>query len=65
MAGDEIHAHLEMAEQRKEVLTEQVEFCTSCGGSLEVVYGLAGGGIGVYGFCPACEQVIWKCQDAG
>lgn len=51
--------------QRADVLTEEVEACTSCNGPLTTGYGMLGGGIGGYGFCPACDRVIWKCQDAG
>jgi predicted RNA-binding Zn-ribbon protein involved in translation (DUF1610 family) len=63
--GDEIDIHLNGLYQDAGVLDVQSEFCTSCGGPLEIGYGLMGGGMGVYGVCPACEQVIWKCQDAG
>jgi len=26
------------------------------------VSGLAGGGMGVYGYCEKCERVVWKCD---
>lgn len=29
----------------------------------EVGYGLAGGGMGVYSYCPVCGMVIEKVQD--
>jgi len=47
------------------ILDHQVDACPICHGELEDGYGLAGGGIGVYGYCPSCERIIWKCEDMG
>jgi hypothetical protein len=33
-----------------------------CGGPVEQCYGLAGGGCGVYIYCPKCEEVVVKFQ---
>lgn len=53
---------IDLAEQRKDVLDHQVENCPTCNTHLETSFGLAGGGMGVYGYCDKCERVIWKCQ---
>ncbi len=37
--------------------------CPECGGSLEVGFGLAGGGYGPYTYCLACERVVEKWQE--
>jgi hypothetical protein len=38
--------------------------CPKCGTLLEPGYGLAGGGIGAYMYCPQCMVVVEKIQDA-
>jgi hypothetical protein len=58
----DVRVHIDGVEQRPDILTEQVEACPTCSCELEQGYGMAGGGLGVYGYCPRCERVIWKCQ---
>ena len=29
----------------------------------ESSYGMAGGGLGAYGFCPECGAILWKFED--
>jgi len=42
------------------------EKCPNCRGiRIQVGYGLAGGGIGVYKHCEDCGRVFDKCQDRG
>lgn len=42
------------------------EKCPVCRGiKIEMGYGLAGGGIGVYSYCLDCACVFDKVQDAG
>ena len=31
----------------------------------EMGYGMAGGGVGVYSFCPECGKLLSKSQDVG
>jgi hypothetical protein len=52
-----------MPEPEQEILDHQVEECPTCKGPLEQGYGLAGGGIGSYGYCERCDRIVWKCQD--
>lgn len=54
--------HLDMAEQRKDVLDYQVANCPTCNTRLQEGFGLAGGGYGPYGYCEECNRVVWKCQ---
>ena len=37
--------------------------CPHCGGKTETGFGLAGGGFGIYAFCPACEMVTSKSEE--
>ena len=53
--------HLASREVREGILDRQVENCPTCGSTLETGYGLAGGGMGVYGFCDPCGKIVWKC----
>ncbi len=34
--------------------------CPKCNGSIEIGFGLAGGGYGVYEYCEACGAVVTK-----
>jgi hypothetical protein len=58
---DKIEVHIDLSEVRDGILDHQVENCPNCGAGLEIGFGLAGGGFGVYGFCDPCGEVIWKC----
>jgi uncharacterized protein with PIN domain len=62
MSKDEISVHIDSVEQRPDILDHEVEECPECKGPLTTQFGMAGGGMGVYGFCPQCERIIWKCQ---
>jgi len=37
--------------------------CPKCGTELEMGYGLAGGGIGAYEYCPECGEITDKWLD--
>lgn len=37
--------------------------CPRCKRELELGFGLAGGGYGVYEFCPTCRIVVTKTQE--
>ena len=58
---DEIMVIVDGSEIREGILDRQVENCPTCQSRLEMGFGLAGGGVGVYGFCEPCGRVIWKC----
>ena len=49
---------------RDGILDYQVDYCPKCSSMVEDGYGLAGGGIGAYGYCPKCERIVWKCLEA-
>jgi len=53
--------HIAASEVRDGILDHQVEACPTCKGPLQLGFGLAGGGFGPYGFCEACERIVWKC----
>jgi len=61
--------HIARAEQDPDVpkMGEEVAPCTDpeCPGDrgFEVGYGMAGGGMGVYRWCPKCDKMIDKDQD--
>ena len=62
-----------MAEQDKPVVhidykdqdpnIPDVDKCPKCNVYGESGYGLAGGGIGVYTYCPECGMILSKTQD--
>lgn len=39
--------------------------CSDCKVDVDMGYGLAGGGIGVYTYCPDCGFLFDKTQDPG
>jgi hypothetical protein len=46
------------------VSDEQIDACPTCGNTdLQIGYGMAGGSLGVYGYCDPCGRVVWKCKD--
>jgi hypothetical protein len=59
--ADAITFIIDATEVREGILDHQVECCPECGGELIEGFGLAGGGLGVYGYCDPCGRVIWKC----
>ena len=60
--ADDFTVHVDSIEQRPDILNYQVENCPTCSTKLEEGFGLGGGGFGVYGYCPKCERIVWKCQ---
>lgn len=36
--------------------------CGKCHGKLKHGFGMAGGGFGVYDYCPKCEEVVHKTE---
>jgi hypothetical protein len=58
---DDVVGHIAASEVREGILDRQVEACPTCKGELQQGFGLAGGGMGVYGFCEPCGRVVWKC----
>lgn len=59
---DDLSIHIDSIDQREDILDYQVQNCPKCNTEVEDSFGMAGGGMGVYGYCPKCERVVWKCQ---
>lgn len=58
------HAHVDKSEIRKDLIGYDADGrCAKCHGELEQGYGLAGGGIGVYDYCPKCGDIVSKTED--
>lgn len=57
-------AFLDFAEKEKGLPELNDDPCPVCNGPVAVQYGLAGGGIGCYSFCPECGIVTSKTVDA-
>ena len=60
---DKINIHIDSNTIRNGILDRQVHECPTCKGPLETGYGMAGGGMGGYGYCEKCERIVWKCSD--
>lgn len=60
--SDEIKVHIDSGEKRDGIAEHGSTggICPHCGALLEQGFGLAGGGYGVYEYCPTCEQVVTK-----
>jgi hypothetical protein len=53
--------HVDSAHKREELPEfDQIEPCPKCGGETETGYGMAGGGMGIYAYCPKCEVITSK-----
>lgn len=52
------------ASRKRESLPEfhQDFRCPHCGGQQETGFGLAGGGFGIYTFCPRCQEITSKSE---
>lgn len=64
MANDgKVHIHID-ADRKRDGLSEYNQFarCPTCGGEQETGFGLAGGGFGIYTYCPRCEAVTSKSE---
>lgn len=57
-------AHVDSA-QKQDDLPEfsQGERCPNCDIETETGYGMAGGGMGVYSYCPVCGIITSKSED--
>lgn len=61
--ADEAKFHLDSSEQDPELSEVHPDQCPDCKVPAELGYGLAGGGIGAYSFCPQCGKLLAKTQD--
>lgn len=55
-------AHYDLSEQRKDIPEAGPTHCPECKVEAESGFGLAGGGFGVYTFCPSCGKMLSKTQ---
>lgn len=60
--ADKISVHLDMAQQDPAIPEIGPDECPACKVPAETGFGMAGGGYGVYSFCPQCGQMLSKCQ---
>jgi hypothetical protein len=61
--ADEPTFHLDLSEQDSELPEVHPDECPDCKVPAEMGYGLAGGGIGAYSYCPQCGKLLAKTQD--
>lgn len=55
--------HIDSAEQTVPEMDQSIRCPDHPTTEPEVGYGMAGGGIGVYEFCPMCGRILCKSQD--
>jgi hypothetical protein len=60
---DKIIAHADTTEQDSDLPDYCPDRCPTCGTEAEMGYGMAGGGLGAYSYCPKCEVILGKVQD--
>jgi len=58
----EILVHLDSSEQHENVPEQGPDICPDCKIPAEGGFGLAGGGYGVYNYCPQCFRILSKVQ---
>ncbi len=54
--------HLEFTKQDENVPTDGPDRCPKCDVEAESAFGMAGGGYGIYTYCPTCGQMLSKTQ---
>lgn len=59
---DKVIVHLDSATQHEDVPEVGPEACPDCHVPAEDGFGLAGGGYGVYTYCPQCYRILSKVQ---
>ena len=61
-----LNIHIDAAEKRSDLpdCGDTNGVCPQCKGGLQICYGLAGGGVGVYEYCEACGEVVTKTDEA-
>ena len=62
MTDDKIIIYIDSTEQHPDIPDVCPDVCPDCGTEAEKGFGLAGGGMGVYSFCPKCEKMLGKVQ---
>lgn len=64
---DKISIHIDAAKKRSDLpdVGGTDGKCPTCGGELEIGFGLAGGGYGVYEYCDneTCAKVVTKTDE--
>lgn len=58
---DKLTVHIDSSEQDHNL--PDLDECPGCKVPAETGYGLAGGGIGAYSYCPQCCKILAKTQD--
>ena len=60
-----ITVHTDSAGQDPLLGTTGPDHCPDCEVAYEVGFGMAGGGMGVYTYCPQCGKLLSKTQEEG
>lgn len=60
--SDKVSVHIDSSEQDKDLPNNIPDECPKCKVPAEQGFGMAGGGMGVYSFCPKCGQMLGKVQ---
>lgn len=60
--ADEIKVHIDSATQDPDLPENCPDECPKCKVPAEHGYGMAGGGMGVYTYCPKCGDMLGKVQ---
>ncbi len=64
MADDKITMHVDAASKREDLPDMgSHDACPTCQGPLQIGFGMAGGGYGVYTYCEACSEVTSKTDE--
>ena len=64
MSEEKIVHHIAYAKKRSDIPEfDQAMKCPKCGGPTEEGFGMAGGGYGVYTFCPSCQRILSKSEE--
>ncbi len=65
--SDKTAVHIDLAHKRSDlpdIAEQEGDTCPKCGGELDMGYGMAGGGMGVYEYCTECGAIASKTEDA-
>lgn len=62
MDDDKLSIHIDAAHKRPDLPDYQEDKCPKCNVDAETGFGLAGGGYGVYSYCPQCGELLSKSE---
>lgn len=62
MSNDKLLVHIDSATQHPDIPEAGPTHCPDCKVEAESGFGMAGGGMGVYTYCPSCGKMLSKTQ---